>query len=208
MNNPIPSGLPIDRNGDGWTPRDISSAREWFASALMEVAFAVAYLDLKTRGFPRYDLAEDAVCEWLSGKVDPVAGLLPPRFFRAIRHFDPSKGEFVVFLLKDLKLYVSGTFLRRFIYESRLTPIDEIEIADPCSSLIHRISLRDLIRRVMESLDERDRRILSLCNEGHSTEEIAGLTGTTTNAVKTAICRARSRAREEIDRLNHERRRI
>jgi len=198
-----PTHLPIKQPGTEWTPNEIELAKDWFANSHLKQACAIAFLELKTRGFPRFDLAEDAVSEWIAGKVDSNQGLLPPRFNRAVFMYDPTKGQFLSFLFKDLKLYISGTFSRRLVSELRLIPIDEIEVIGTKNSHSFNVTFRDLIRLVFESLDEKERRILRLCCSGYSTSEIAELCQTTNSAVKTAICRARSHARDAIDQLTN-----
>lgn len=160
-------------------------------------------LQLKVRGYPSLEVAEDSVSEWLCGRLDGESGLLASRFGRAVRGFDPKKGSFRAFLLEDLRLFVSGTVVRRLVADSRHDPIDSVMIEDPRSNFRVVISVREVTRVVMESLNDNERRILSLANEGHTIGEIAERLKTSPCAVKTAICRARRHARDELVRLNH-----
>jgi len=203
--NPL-SEIPCDRPGSEWTTGELERAKDWFARVLMAQAVSVALVQLVHRGYPDPNLAADSVSEWLCGRVNSLGELLPSRFGKAVRGFDPAKGGLPPFLFQDLRLYVSGTILRRLAIESRLEPIDSIQIEDASSSLTFRVSVRDLTRQVMAALSEKDSAILSLASDGHSINEIAKLNKCSNGTVKTAISRARSHAREELGRIAHEHR--
>jgi DNA-binding CsgD family transcriptional regulator len=200
------SEIPSHRLGSEWSSAEIEHAKDWFARVLMAQAVSVALVQLVHRGYPDPHLAADSVSEWLCGRVNSLGELSPSRFGRAIRGFDPGKGDLPPFLFQDLRLYISGTILRRLSVESRLEPLDSIQIEDAGSSLTFRVSVRDLTRQVMAALSEKDRAILSLASEGHSIEEIAKMNKCSSGSVKTAISRARSHARDELDRIAHEQR--
>ena len=109
--------LPTNQAGHLWTQPDIERAKDWFYNYCLAPAVAVALVQLSVRGFPRLEMEEDSISEWLCGKLDSNAQLLPSRFGRAIKSYDPEKGNLRSFLLHDLRLYVSGTFVRRLLVE-------------------------------------------------------------------------------------------
>lgn len=206
MDENSPTEIPYDRPGSDWSSAEIERAKDWFARVLMGQAVSVALVQLVHRGYPDPHLAADSVSEWLCGRVNSLGELSPSRFGRAVRGFDPDKGGLPPFLFQDLRLYISGTILRRLAIESRLEPLDSIQIEDPSSSLTFCVSVRDLTRQVMAALSEKDRAILSLASDGHSIEEIAKLNKCSSGSVKTAISRARSHARDELERIAHQHR--
>jgi RNA polymerase sigma-70 factor (ECF subfamily) len=57
----------------------------------------------------------------------------------------------------------------------------------------------DLLRDVLATLTEPDRRVVVLAAQGYRTDEIAGIIGCSGEAIRTRLCRARGRLRTRLE---------
>lgn len=104
--------------------------------------------------------------------------------------------------------YLRKKRVRKLVYESDFSADDAQRLeasepaVDPAPAADTRLANRDLALRLLEKLSEDDRNLILLKEvEGHSVEELAGMTGLNENTVKVKLFRTRQKLLKAAQRL-------
>ncbi len=106
--------------------------------------------------------------------------------------------------------YLRKKRVRKLIYESDFSADDSLrmERSEPNSSqtpsVDKRLAQQDLVVKLLSKISEEDRSLLLLKEvEGHSIEELAGMTGMNENTIKVKLFRARQKLVKAAGRLDN-----
>jgi RNA polymerase sigma factor (sigma-70 family) len=187
--------LDLPACGSTWTGTHIFEAKEWFAQHCLQRALGFALVVMARRGVINHMLAEDATMEWLAA-----------RFERMVHGFDAARGNFCSFALNDLRLYITGTFIK--IHENRPEKHQSLDEKNedsgrPSPQLEERESFHQrTFQERLESLDQvlnrlsaEHRQVLLLAAAEFNHAEIAAQLGLSEGAARVRLCRARGEAR-------------
>jgi RNA polymerase sigma-70 factor, ECF subfamily len=104
--------------------------------------------------------------------------------------------------------YLRKKKVRKLVYESDFSSDDSQRMqhsgdaADPSLGIDERLANRDLALKLLDRVSEEDRNLLLLKEvEGHSVEELAGMTGMNENTIKVKLFRARQKLVKASQRL-------
>jgi RNA polymerase sigma-70 factor (ECF subfamily) len=105
--------------------------------------------------------------------------------------------------------YLRKKRVRKLVYESDFSVEDSqrMETSDPATDqappVDKRLAQHDLIFKLLSKISEEDRSLLLLKEvEGHSVEELAGMTGMNENTIKVKLFRARQKLVKAAQRLD------
>ncbi|HEY7209492.1 MAG TPA: RNA polymerase sigma factor [Bryobacteraceae bacterium] len=104
--------------------------------------------------------------------------------------------------------YLRKKRVRKLVYESDFSSDDSLRMensepaTDQAPAVDHRLAQHDLILKLLRKLSEEDRSLILLKEvEGHSVEELAGMTGMNENTIKVKLFRARQKLLKAAQRL-------
>lgn len=104
--------------------------------------------------------------------------------------------------------YLRKKKVRKLVYESDFSSDDSQRMeysgdtADPNLPIDERLANRDFAMQLLERVSEEDRNLLLLKEvEGHSVEELAGMTGMNENTIKVKLFRARQKLVKAAQRM-------
>ena len=105
--------------------------------------------------------------------------------------------------------YLRKKRVRKLIYESDFSSDDALRMensepaTDQAPAVDHRLAQHDLILKLLAKLSEEDRSLILLKEvEGHSVEELSGMTGMNENTIKVKLFRARQKLLKAAQRLD------
>ncbi len=105
--------------------------------------------------------------------------------------------------------YLRKKRVRKLVYESDFSAEDSqrMETSDPATDqaapVDKRLAQHDLIIKLLSKISEEDRSLILLKEvEGHSVEELAGMTGMNENTIKVKLFRARQKLVKAAQRLD------
>ena len=104
--------------------------------------------------------------------------------------------------------YLRKKRVRKLVYESDFSSDESLRMensepaTDQAPAVDHRLAQHDLILKLLRKLSEEDRSLILLKEvEGHSVEELAGMTGMNENTIKVKLFRARQKLLKAAQRL-------
>lgn len=104
--------------------------------------------------------------------------------------------------------YLRKKRVRKLVYESDFSEEDALlmenseSASDRRPAVDQRLAQRDFVLKLLEKVSEEDRRLILLKEvEGHSVEELAGMTGMNENTIKVKLFRARQKLLKAAQRL-------
>lgn len=104
--------------------------------------------------------------------------------------------------------YLRKKRVRKLVYESEFSAEDSLRLenSEPATDQVpgvdHRLAQHDLILKLLSKVSEEDRSLILLKEvEGHSVEELAGMTGMNENTIKVKLFRARQKLVKAAERL-------
>jgi RNA polymerase sigma-70 factor (ECF subfamily) len=109
--------------------------------------------------------------------------------------------------------YLRKKKVRKLVYESDFSAEDAQRMeasepaVDPASPVDERLANRDLLMQLLSKVSAEDRNLILLKEvEGHSVEELAGMTGLNENTIKVKLFRTRQKLLRAAERLGRLRR--
>lgn len=104
--------------------------------------------------------------------------------------------------------YLRKKRVRKLVYESEFSAEDSLRLensepaTDQAPGVDQRLAQHDLILKLLAKVSEEDRSLILLKEvEGHSVEELAGMTGMNENTIKVKLFRARQKLVKAAERL-------
>jgi RNA polymerase sigma-70 factor (ECF subfamily) len=104
--------------------------------------------------------------------------------------------------------YLRKKRVRKLVYESEFSAEDSMRLensepaTDQAPGVDQRLAQHDLILKLLSKVSEEDRSLILLKEvEGHSVEELAGMTGMNENTIKVKLFRARQKLVKAAERL-------
>lgn len=104
--------------------------------------------------------------------------------------------------------YLRKKRVRKLVYESEFSAEDSMRLensepaTDQTPGVDQRLAQHDLILKLLSKVSEEDRSLILLKEvEGHSVEELAGMTGMNENTIKVKLFRARQKLVKAAERL-------
>jgi RNA polymerase sigma-70 factor (ECF subfamily) len=104
--------------------------------------------------------------------------------------------------------YLRKKRVRKLVYESEFSAEDSLRLensepaTDQAPGVDQRLAQTDLILKLLSKVSEEDRSLILLKEvEGHSVEELAGMTGMNENTIKVKLFRARQKLVKAAERL-------
>jgi RNA polymerase sigma-70 factor, ECF subfamily len=105
--------------------------------------------------------------------------------------------------------YLRKKRVRKLVYESEFTAEESLRLensepaTDQAPPVDQRLAQHDLILKLLSKVSEEDRNLLLLKEvEGHSVEELSGMTGMNENTIKVKLFRARQKLVKAAERLS------
>lgn len=105
--------------------------------------------------------------------------------------------------------YLRKKRVRKLVYESEFTAEESLRLensepaTDQAPAVDQRLAQQDLVLKLLAKVSEEDRTLLLLKEvEGHSVEELSGMTGMNENTIKVKLFRARQKLVKAAERLS------
>ncbi len=106
--------------------------------------------------------------------------------------------------------YLRKKRVRKLVYESEFSAEETMRLensepaTDQTAPVDQRLAQQDLVLKLLSKLSEEDRTLILLKEvEGHSVEELSGMTGMNENTIKVKLFRARQKLVKAAERLSH-----
>ena len=143
--------------------------------------------------------------------AEDIAQQVFAKVFFSIRNFD-FRSSLLTWIYKitvnECYDYLRKKKVRKLVYESDFSEDDAMMMensgaaVDPGLPIDEVLAQRDLAVKLLEKISEEDRSLLLLKEvEGHSVEELAGMTGMNENTIKVKLFRARQKLVKAAQRL-------
>jgi RNA polymerase sigma-70 factor (ECF subfamily) len=144
--------------------------------------------------------------------VEDIAQQVFAKVYFSIRNFD-FRSSLITWIYKitvnECYDYLRKKKVRKLVYESDLSEdeVRRVENTEPASERNTRVdsnlARRDYVVKLLAKLSEEERLLMMLKEvEGHSVEELAGMTGMNENTIKVKLFRARQRLVKAAQRLD------
>jgi RNA polymerase sigma-70 factor (ECF subfamily) len=143
--------------------------------------------------------------------AEDIAQQVFAKVYFSIRNFD-FRSSLLTWIYKitvnECYDYLRKKRVRKLVYESDFTQEDaqRMEASEPAvepgPSVDIRLANRDLVLQLLGKVSEEDRNLILLKEvEGHSVEELAGMTGMNENTIKVKLFRTRQKLLKAAERL-------
>lgn len=143
--------------------------------------------------------------------AEDIAQQVFAKVYFSIRNFD-FRSSLLTWIYKitvnECYDYLRKKKVRKLVYESDFSEDDALRMessgaaVDPGMPIDESLARRDLAVKLLGKISEEDRRLLLLKEvEGHSVEELAGMTGMNENTIKVKLFRARQKLVKAAERL-------
>ena len=143
--------------------------------------------------------------------AEDIAQQVFAKVYFSIRNFD-YRSSLLTWIYKitvnECYDYLRKKRVRKLVYESDFSEeetnrMGNSEVSmDPSPSVESRLAQRDYVVKLLEKVSEEDRTLMILKEvEGHSVEELAGMTGMNENTIKVKLFRARHKLMKAAQRL-------
>lgn len=143
--------------------------------------------------------------------AEDIAQQVFAKVYFSIRNFD-FRSSLLTWIYKitvnECYDYLRKKKVRKLVYESDFSEDDAMMMensgvaVDPAQAIDESLAQRDLAVKLLEKISEEDRNLLLLKEvEGHSVEELAGMTGMNENTIKVKLFRARQKLVKAAQRL-------
>jgi len=143
--------------------------------------------------------------------AEDIAQQVFAKVYFSIRNFD-FRSSLLTWIYKitvnECYDYLRKKKVRKLVYESDFSEDDAMMMensgaaVDPGMPIDEVLAQRDLAVKLLEKISEEDRSLLLLKEvEGHSVEELAGMTGMNENTIKVKLFRARQKLVKAAQRL-------
>ncbi len=143
--------------------------------------------------------------------VEDIAQQVFAKVYFSIRNFD-FRSSLITWIYKitvnECYDYLRKKKVRKLVYESDLSEdeVRRVENTEPAGERNTRVdnnlARRDYVLKLLAKLSEEERLLMMLKEvEGHSVEELAGMTGMNENTIKVKLFRARQRLVKAAQRL-------
>ena len=143
--------------------------------------------------------------------AEDIAQQVFAKVYFSIRNFD-FRSSLLTWIYKitvnECYDYLRKKKVRKLVYESDFSEDDAVMMensgaaVDPGMPIDEVLAQRDLAVKLLEKISEEDRSLLLLKEvEGHSVEELAGMTGMNENTIKVKLFRARQKLVKAAQRL-------
>lgn len=143
--------------------------------------------------------------------AEDIAQQVFAKVYFSIRNFD-FRSSLLTWIYKitvnECYDYLRKKKVRKLVYESDFSEDDAMMMensgaaVDPGIPIDEALAQRDLAVKLLEKISEEDRSLLLLKEvEGHSVEELAGMTGMNENTIKVKLFRARQKLVKAAQRL-------
>lgn len=143
--------------------------------------------------------------------AEDIAQQVFAKVYFSIRNFD-FRSSLLTWIYKitvnECYDYLRKKKVRKLVYESDFSDSDSNLMehsgvaVDPALPVDQSLANRDLAVKLLEKISEEDRNLLLLKEvEGHSVEELAGMTGMNENTIKVKLFRARQKLVKAAERL-------
>ena len=143
--------------------------------------------------------------------AEDIAQQVFAKVYFSIRNFD-FRSSLLTWIYKitvnECYDYLRKKKVRKLVYESDFSEDDAMRMensgaaVDPGLPIDEVLAQRDLAVKLLEKISEEDRSLLLLKEvEGHSVEELAGMTGMNENTIKVKLFRARQKLVKAAQRL-------
>jgi RNA polymerase sigma-70 factor (ECF subfamily) len=143
--------------------------------------------------------------------AEDIAQQVFAKVYFSIRNFD-FRSSLLTWIYKitvnECYDYLRKKKVRKLVYESDFSEDDAVMMensgaaVDPGLPIDEALAQRDLAVKLLEKISEEDRSLLLLKEvEGHSVEELAGMTGMNENTIKVKLFRARQKLVKAAQRL-------
>lgn len=143
--------------------------------------------------------------------AEDIAQQVFAKVYFSIRNFD-FRSSLLTWIYKitvnECYDYLRKKKVRKLVYESDFSETDTNLLehsgvaVDPGLSVDQTLANRDLAVKLLDKISEEDRNLLLLKEvEGHSVEELAGMTGMNENTIKVKLFRARQKLVKAAERL-------
>ena len=134
------------------------------------------------------------------------------KVYFSIKNFD-SRSSLLTWIYKitvnECYDYLRKKRVRKLVYESDFSEEDSQRMENSQSAVDQRLPVdvelvqRDLVLKLLEKVSEEDRSLLLLKEvEGHSVQELSGMTGMNENTIKVKLFRARQKLLKAAQRLS------
>jgi len=143
--------------------------------------------------------------------AEDIAQQVFAKIYFSIRNFD-FRSSLLTWIYKitvnECYDYLRKKKVRKLVYESDFSDDDAQMMeysgvaVDPQTPIDESLAQRDLAVKLLEKISDEDRNLLLLKEvEGHSVEELAGMTGMNENTIKVKLFRARQKLVKAAQRL-------
>jgi len=143
--------------------------------------------------------------------AEDIAQQVFAKVYFSVRNFD-FRSSLLTWIYKitvnECYDYLRKKKVRKLVYESDFSDDDAVMMensgssVDPGMPIDESLAQRDLAMKLLEKISEEDRSLLLLKEvEGHSVEELAGMTGMNENTIKVKLFRARQKLVKAAQRL-------
>jgi RNA polymerase sigma-70 factor (ECF subfamily) len=143
--------------------------------------------------------------------AEDIAQQVFAKVYFSIRNFD-FRSSLLTWIYKitvnECYDYLRKKKVRKLVYESDFSEDDAVLMensgaaVDPGMPIDESLAQRDLAVKLLEKISQEDRNLLLLKEvEGHSVEELAGMTGMNENTIKVKLFRARQKLVKAAQRL-------
>ena len=143
--------------------------------------------------------------------AEDIAQQVFAKIYFSIRNFD-FRSSLLTWIYKitvnECYDYLRKKRVRKLVYESDLSVEDSQRMesadpaVDPAPAVDTRLAQHDLVVKLLSKVSEEDRTLILLKEEeGHSVEELAGMTGLNENTIKVKLFRTRQKLLKAAQRL-------
>lgn len=143
--------------------------------------------------------------------AEDIAQQVFAKIYFSIRNFD-FRSSLLTWIYKitvnECYDYLRKKRVRKLVYESDFSMEDSQRLesaepaVDPAPAADQRLAQRDLVMKLLSRVSEEDRTLILLKEvEGHSVEELAGMTGLNENTIKVKLFRTRQKLLKAAQRL-------